>query len=330
MLSTFLVSLLGAMGLATLTVQPRDEDVTDRPEAPDSEIAGAVDPIEGTNWQEELYGTEGDDWIAGARGFDTQFGNDGDDTLMGEEGRDLLEGGAGDDLLDGGAWHDALDGEAGDDTMLGGAGMDTLLGGAGDDSLDGGAWNDLLIGGTGADVLEGGAGDDILFGNTPQDGLTAAAFHNGLEAIWEDAEAWAGLTPEEQTDLAQQVLAQIFDQTAPLPDADAPDTLIVGDGDDTIFVGEGDIATGGDGADHFYVGNWVGTGAEITDFREEDYLTVTYDASTGAVPPVITVETLENGDQIVLADGSEVALLVQPETPATVDRIEIVGLFTTA
>lgn len=68
----------------------------------------------------------------------------------------------------------------------------------------------------------------------------------------------------------------------------------------------------------------------ITGFGENDYLTVSYDASTGAVPPIVVVRTLDDGDQVILADGVAVAHLVQPDVPATPESIELVGLFTSA
>ncbi|CUH78401.1 calcium-binding protein [Tropicibacter naphthalenivorans] len=327
MLTTILMSMIGAMGLASLAVGTGtpDEDAAD-PTPPEG-VEGQIGLTDGDDW----LGTTGDDWMLGARGHDTLDGADGNDSLFGEEGRDLLLGGLGNDMLDGGGWHDVLAGGDGDDSLSGDTGMDTLLGGEGDDTLSGGDWHDLLLGGAGADLLQGDAGKDILIGHTPN--LTgtepdARVYHNSLQALYENADAWNALTPEEQTALAEQVLADLEAQyPGEAAGADGTDTLQGGAGDDTLFLGAGDLGIGGLGHDSFMIGNWVGTGAEIADFTlGEDYLVVEYDASTGAVAPVIDVQTLENGDQVITADGIEVARLIQPIDLATADDVELVGL----
>ena len=60
--------------------------------------------------------------------------------------------------------------------------------------------------------------------------------------------------------------------------------------------------------------------------KGRDYLVVSYDASNGLPPPEIGLSMLENGDQIVTADGVEVARLTQPEVPADESDIDLVAV----
>lgn len=78
------------------------------------------------------------------------------DVLYGNGGADSLLGGAGDDRLDGGS---------GADSLSGGSGVDTLFGGAGADTLAGGSEADAMYGGGGFDSYRIDAGDrgDVIF-----------------------------------------------------------------------------------------------------------------------------------------------------------------------
>ena len=85
---------------------------------------------------EPIIGTEGEDELTGTAKKDEIFGGAGNDTIAGLEGSDVLGGEAGNDFLKGGA---------GADRLLGGAGRDRLLGGPGNDTLSGGKGRDRYI-----------------------------------------------------------------------------------------------------------------------------------------------------------------------------------------
>lgn len=128
-----------------------------------------LNPIEGTDRSDFLFGSNGGDEINAGRGSDIIFARDGDDVVdagLGDDfvdggsGNDYIFGGQGRDFLLGGDGNDEIDGGIGADLLFGNAGDDRLIGGWGDDSIDGGAGNDIIIGGTGEDILSGGSGAD--------------------------------------------------------------------------------------------------------------------------------------------------------------------------
>lgn len=128
-----------------------------------------LNPIEGTDRSDFLFGSNGGDEINAGRGSDIIFARDGDDVVdagLGDDfvdggsGNDYIFGGQGRDFLLGGDGNDEVDGGIGADLLFGNAGDDRLIGGWGDDSIDGGAGNDSIIGGTGEDILSGGSGAD--------------------------------------------------------------------------------------------------------------------------------------------------------------------------
>jgi len=111
-----------------------------------------------------IQGSAYDDFLYGGAGHDKLYGYDGNDYLSGGAGHDKLYGGTGPDLLYGGNGQDWLYGEEGDDYLS--AGEDDwgnyLFGDIGQDRLVGGNGGDYLDGGYGDDVLDGGDGDDTL------------------------------------------------------------------------------------------------------------------------------------------------------------------------
>ncbi len=111
--------------------------------------------IDGSIWNDYLYGTsEGDSILA----------SDGDDTVYAYEGDDYVDGWTGDDYINGGSGNDTLLGYDGNDTIDGWTGDDYISGEAGDDYLLGYDGNDSLFGGTGTDTLNGEWGDDLING----------------------------------------------------------------------------------------------------------------------------------------------------------------------
>ncbi|NEX46787.1 calcium-binding protein [Pseudotabrizicola algicola] len=233
----------------------------------------AADRLAGGGGDDQLTGRAGDDRLFGGAGRDYLDGGEGDDRLLGHGGNDSLIGGAGDDLLRGGRGADHLAGCEGDDSLTGGGGADTLLGGEGQDTLDGGMGRDWLAGGAGHDLLTGGGGQDTLDGGTGDDTLRGG-----------------------------------FDTRS---DA-AADFLNGGAGDDTLWTGPGDIATGGEGADHFHLQDFA-PGlplAQITDYNpDEDEILVLYDAALHPQPSLTAVPVEGTADMTLALDGVAVALI---------------------
>ena len=163
-----------------------------------------VNPINGTDADDIIYGTSMADWITGGKGADTLYGNGNDDVLSGGiDGKvDKLYGGEGvDTAYYGGVSRDmtidlntntgagyaklnAADvqtdingrtitlhfAEVMEDELYNienvtaGNGNDTILGNSGNNRLFGGDGNDVIDGKGGADVLIGGKGTDTLTG----------------------------------------------------------------------------------------------------------------------------------------------------------------------
>ncbi|MDA7425090.1 calcium-binding protein [Thalassococcus lentus] len=344
--SLLFLSLMGSValvGVQTLMEEPDDtqtDEVEPEPLTPPEDVPGNTH--QGGVRANDYAGRSDDDWLAGGRGMDTIEGRAGDDTLFGEQGRDLLLGGSGNDLLEGGGWHDALGGGDGNDVLRGGGGMDTLAGGDGDDTLQGEAWNDLLVGGGGSDLLQGGAGNDILLGHGTshpemgQSDINPEGFHEALEAAYAQSETLGSMTEAELQSWAEAEAQSFLEAySPPALGADGADTLNGGEGDDIIYLGDdADLAFGGSGHDTFVVNTWspdldISSDAApiIQDFGAgSDGMVVEYYADTEMSEPDLTVDTLENGDQVLRADGAALVYFVQPATPVRVEDITLVAV----
>lgn len=240
-----------------------------------------------------VSGGAGADHIATGDEAAYAFGGDGADTLEAGDGAAALFGGAGDDeisgsdrITDDGSASGFLDGGLGDDSITGGAGNEYIEGGehapgsaAGNDTIDGGAGDDTIRGGFGADELLGGDGNDVID-------------HLGQRIERDNGE---------HHDFAWHI------------DDDA-DTLDGGDGNDTLIFDSSDSATGGQGADTFWL--WHDHGgtlehATITDFVPgEDFLRISLNPEVVRDAPDVTVAPSADGqDSIVTIDGQVVAVL---------------------
>ncbi|QUS36491.1 calcium-binding protein [Falsirhodobacter algicola] len=253
---------------------PRSSDI---PEPPDP-----AENVVGTDGDDRLATGDGDDTLSGGDGTDILVARDGDNRVMGDggqdylysgDGRDTLFGGDGDDALYAGGGDDRLFGGTGNDQMYGQMGDDTLRGGVGDDSLIGGAGQDRLHGQGGKDWLSGDDGDDRLFGGRGADTLDGGAGNDTLFG-GEDR---------------------------------AVDYLNGGRGEDVLHVGAKDVATGGDGADTFILGEGVsGHPATLMDFDPKtDVIEITHEPGHA---PVVEVLDHETGQRIVV-DGTDLAVL---------------------
>lgn len=87
----------------------------------------SIESIDGSLFDDQIYGSSGNNLLRGQAGADTILGRDGNDALGGGDGADNLQGDAG---------ADRLYGDAGADTLHGGIDNDKMWGGAGDDLFE--------------------------------------------------------------------------------------------------------------------------------------------------------------------------------------------------
>ena len=197
----------------------------------DGTVTQPLNPITGTDNDDNLIGTDADDEIAGNQGNDSITGKLGNDVLLGRSGNDVLDGGEGDDTLDGGEGTDtavyqfapaaatvtldeestpgtASDGYGGtdslfdlenvigsefDDNLTGNSGNNSLTGRGGNDRIAGGEGDDFFTGSNGADILNGGAGSDrFIYLSANEGGDTIADFAVGTDKIVAVASSFGG------------------------------------------------------------------------------------------------------------------------------------------
>ena len=125
--------------------------------------------VNGTIYNDSLYGGEGEDYI---------YGQQGNDTLSGGGGQDYMDGGAGVDTVDysywnGGGTYNLATGVASFpgfyneqilnfESIITGGGNDNIIGNDLDNRIEGGDGNDTLSGGGGQDYMDGGVGIDTV------------------------------------------------------------------------------------------------------------------------------------------------------------------------
>jgi Ca2+-binding RTX toxin-like protein len=142
------------------------------PAEPDSDLPGAL-TIRGTRHADRLDGSPFDDMIFGRGGADKIFAMDGNDYVDGDKGNDQLHGGPGDDVMPGRQGNDKIYGDEGNDRITGDRGNDLVDGGAGDDTIFGNIGSDTVLGGPGNDRINMvdktfdriscGPGNDVVF-----------------------------------------------------------------------------------------------------------------------------------------------------------------------
>ncbi|HEY0414113.1 MAG TPA: cadherin domain-containing protein [Allosphingosinicella sp.] len=284
-------------------------------------IADQIDVTDGDAGDNNpLAGQSGQDLVRGFAGNDVLLGSAGDDRLEGGDGNDVLEGGAGADILDGGAGTDVAryagspgavtadlaagtvgGGDATGDTLVGIEGIegsafaDTLLGSAAADVLRGGAGDDYIDGRAGADQMAGGAGDDVFVVDNAGDLVTELAGEG---------------TDEVRTSLADYTLAGGVEKLTATSTTAAQtlrdnglDNVITGTtrGDIIYLRGGGsDTASGGAGADGFFVGSTLDPTDRIDGGADSDYLVV-----QGNTNQVLTAQVLTSVESLYPISGSD-------------------------
>jgi Ca2+-binding RTX toxin-like protein len=117
-----------------------------------------------------IIGTDNRDIIQGSLFDDTIFGKKGSDEIQSSEGLDQIFANQGDDTMQAGLGNDLAFGQGGDDNIIGGVDDDFVDGGSGDDHLYGDFGDDQLLGGSGADYFNCGPGTDEVKDFNPEQG----------------------------------------------------------------------------------------------------------------------------------------------------------------
>ncbi|GLS87802.1 hypothetical protein GCM10010873_27760 [Cypionkella aquatica] len=210
-------------------------------------LAGGVDGIIGSAFNDTLTGADGESTVVGDAYTSVIFGGAGNDLIDGRAGGDSLYGGNDNDTIYGSAGNDYVSGDAGNDSLFGGADNDQLLGGAGNDTLDGGVGNDVLQGGDGDDTfqLTGTFGNDTITGGE-------AGETNGdiLDASAITANTTLNLTGAEAGTITDGTSTTSFTEVERFQLGSGNDTVTGGAGNDSVDGGAGnDSMSGGAGND---------------------------------------------------------------------------------
>lgn len=236
-----------------------------------------IENVEGSSYDDRLYGDSG---------ANTLIGGDGDDTLSGDAGDDVMIGGRGDDcyyvdnLSDvvSEAANEGIDtvrssvsitlgdnlenltlvcasavigtGNALDNTIIGNSARNTLYGGAGNDILDGGGNADLMVGGTGDDVYVVDNASDVVRETVDQ----------GVDSVRSSISYTLGSDVENLTLTGSGNLSGTGNALDNIVIGNAGrNSLYGGAGDDTLDGGGGnDVLQGGTGNDTYLFGRHRG------------------------------------------------------------------------
>ena len=146
--------------------------------------------LEGTDYNDNIYGFDGNDYLYGYYGNDNLDGGDGDDYLYGGDGNDILRGWSGSDWMEGSWGNDTYYVESTGDRVYeySNEGTDTvsssrtytltsnvenlMLTGTANINGTGNTGNNIITGNSATNYLNGGAGNDTLDGKGGFDKLT--------------------------------------------------------------------------------------------------------------------------------------------------------------
>jgi Ca2+-binding RTX toxin-like protein len=258
--------------------------------------------VDGTGYNDVLFGGNGGDTLTGYDGSDTLSGGAGNDTLRGLSGSDILIGGIGADNMIGGIGNDTyyID-DAGDIiTELSGEGVETvystlsytagqfienitLLGSAAINAI-GNALNNILIGNTGNNIINGGAGNDTIVSSSylgsSSSGVSTINGGDGNDIITANGlDNVSGGSGDDSISATTAHGGYVFVDAGIGNDSVAGsnngDTIYGNDGDDYIFGNGGgdqlygsngrDVLYGGQGADRFEGGG----GSDVFQFAND-------------------------------------------------------------
>jgi len=252
----------------------------------------SIHNLEGSAFNDILYGTDGVNRLSGGAGNDVLVGKGAGDAFVGGSGVDIVSYDAspairadllspstntGDAVGDVYSSIENLEGSAFNDTLLGnnsanairgssypalGSGNDKLYGRGGNDTLEGHDGNDTLDGGTGADLMKGGVGHDLYYVDSAGD-VAIEASGQGIDRVISSVSySLAGQYVEKLTLTGSGNISGTGNSLA--------NTLVGNAGNNFLNGGTGsDVLTGGLGADTFVFRDAVGASNidMITDFN---------------------------------------------------------------
>ena len=234
------------------------------------------DTINGSSFNDMLWGYAGDDTIDGGAGADTLVGGGGNDTYGVDNASDVVT----ENLNEGidtvqsivsytlGAnienltltwtttgWVDGTGNDL-DNILIGNEFSNILSGGAGADTLDGGSGHDTLDGGLGADVMTGGGGSDTYVVDNIGDVISPEFLYGGGDTVRSSIDY---TIVDYFENLVLTGAAEISGTGNVLDNAltgnDAANMLDGGGGNDILHGGAGnDTLIGGQGVDSFFGG----------------------------------------------------------------------------
>ena len=281
--------------------------------------------INGTAYNDVIYGNGGDDTIEANGGNDIIYGGDGNDIIRGHNGNDTIEAGLGNDALDGGN---------GDDTYIYnlGDGFDTIYDASGSDKIKFGAgieFNDLTF------RVDGGNLYILINGDEKQGVMIYNMVTNNSYNI-ETLEFADGSTKQlsemgltlQQHNGSETITGTNYDDV--IYGNGGNDTLNGGNGNDTLSGGTGHDRLNGGAGDDIYIWNlndgidtisdYQGTnkikfGADITQAElsftqvgNNLRIIVNNDPSQGLIIESYYSDTRRQIETIEFADGSEASV----------------------
>jgi Ca2+-binding RTX toxin-like protein len=170
----------------------------------------SIENLEGSNYDDFLYGDDGNNILSGLGGNDTIRGEGGDDQIDGGSGDNVLFAGEGNNKIAAADGKNTVYAGAGNDLIVLGNGSNTVFAGDGKNTITAGSGNDTIYGGAATDVIYAGAGNNTVFA---YEGQNTIFTEDGNDTIYSGA---------------------------------GRDFISSGGGNDTIFAGDGDnwIAAG--------------------------------------------------------------------------------------
>jgi Ca2+-binding RTX toxin-like protein len=208
----------------------------------------SIENIEGSNYDDFLYGDDGNNILSGLGGNDVIRGEGGDDQIDGGTGDNVIFAGAGNNTISAADGRNAVYAESGNDSITLGNGNNTVFAANGNNSIVIGNGNNTVNAGSGNDSITLGNGKNTVFAG---DGKNTVTVGFGDDTIYGGS-------------LADVIYAGAGNNV--IFAREGQNTVVSGDGKDTIYSGSGrDFISSGGGDDTIFAGagnNWIyaGTG----------------------------------------------------------------------
>jgi Ca2+-binding RTX toxin-like protein len=206
----------------------------------------SIENLEGSNYDDFLYGDDGNNILSGLGGNDVIRGEGGDDQIDGGTGDNVIFAGAGNNTIAAADGRNAVYAESGNDSITLGNGNNTVFAANGNNSIAIGDGNNSVNAGSGDDSIILGNGKNTVF---------AGDGKNTVNAGFGDDTIYGG-------SLADIIYAGAGDNIVFA--REGQNTVVTGDGKDTIYSGSGrDFIASSGGDDTIFAGagnNWINAG----------------------------------------------------------------------